>query len=141
MKYISYCVQSIIYSLIILAILLGLSQISFAEASIPYCTHNNEKPANPVENKLLQVLVPHFAKSMGCQIGNNCLGKWNNQENPSKYSIAWAQACGPIIGGQAQLGDNGKGSTFFCQKNPDTGKVCCAPLGYDYVHDFVVCEE
>ncbi|MDX2164504.1 MAG: hypothetical protein SFW07_03695 [Gammaproteobacteria bacterium] len=141
MKYVLYGVRCVMYSLLTLIALLGLSRMSFAKTSIQYCTHNNEKPANTVENTLLQQLVPRFAKSMGCQIGNNCLGKWNNQENPSKYSIAWEKQCGPVIGGVAQLGDNGAGSTFTCQKNPDTGKVCCSPLGYEYVNDFMVCEK
>lgn len=116
-----------------------LTGLSYA-ASIPYCTKNGEKPANATENKLLQKLIPEFAKEMQCNIGTNCLGKWNNQDNPTKYSIGWAKQCGPVIGGMYQLGDEGHGSTFTCQKNSETGKTCCSPLGYDYVKKWVVCE-
>lgn len=123
-----------------LGLFFGFTGVS-AALPIPYCTHNNEQPANAVENALLQKLIPNFAQAMNCQIGNNCVGKWNNQDNPTKYSIAWTHQCGPVISGISQLGDNGHGSTFFCQKNPKTGKTCCAPLGYDYVSAFVVCEK
>lgn len=119
-------------------ILMSASSLSYA-SPIAYCTHNGEQPANATEDKLLQKLIPGFAKEMGCDIGNNCLGKWNKQENPSKFSIAWAKQCGPVIMGDYQLGDNGHGSTFTCQKNPGTGKTCCSPLGYDYVKKWVEC--
>ena len=130
--------KTITYFLTVIFILTSCSSIAYA-ASIPYCTHNGERPANRIENKLLQKLIPDFAKEMQCEIGTNCLGKWNNQENPTKFSIAWAKQCGPIISGQYQLGDEGHGSTFTCQKNLQTGKTCCAPLGYEYVDKWVVC--
>lgn len=125
---------------LVLVTLLVTPMFCFA-APLNYCTHNGEQPANATENALLQKLIPYFAKTMQCDIGNNCVGKWNNQDNPTKYSIGWAHQCGPVIMGQHQLGDDGHGSTFFCQKNPQTGKTCCAPLGYDYAAQFVVCDK
>jgi len=123
---------------ILIFALMSISTLCYA-ASIPYCTHNNEQPPSAIEDQLLQRLIPDFAKDMGCDVGTNCIGKWNNQENPTRYSIAWAKQCGPIINGQYQLGDEGHGSTFTCQQNPATHQTCCSPLGYEYAGHWSVC--
>lgn len=103
-----------------------LPSISAAQTNIPYCKDTSPSVS---ENTILQKLVPSFAKDMGCEIGDNCLLKWNDQ-GTTKFSIAWKAICGPIIDGVYQLGDqDGKGSTFVCSH--DKQNVCCWPLGYD----------
>jgi len=104
-------------------------------APIPY---SKGPAATKDENAVLQKLVPAFASDMKCEIGSNTLLKWNVQPHSAKFSIAWKKQCGPVIGGQYQLGDEGRGSTFVCQT---TDKTCCWPLGYDYAKQWVVCSK
>lgn len=103
-------------------------------ADIPYC---KDTQTSNGENTVLQTLVAQFAKDMQCEVGKNCLRKWDNQQNPSKFSIAWKATCGPVINGVLQLGDNGKGSTFVCQRSAQS--TCCWPLGYGYAKQYVIC--
>lgn len=105
-------------------------------AAIPYCPQR--KPVTSQEDKLIQILVPDFAKKMGCNAGNNCLSKWYDDGSSTKFSIAWQEVCGPVIDGMYQLGDQGHGSTFICWKDKSL-KNCCAPLGYER-DPYIICE-
>lgn len=83
-----------------------------------------------VEDAVIQRLVLRFSVEMGCDIGDNCLLKWNVKDKQEKFSIAWKKQCGPVIKGIRQLGDEGHGSTFVCNfKNKNS--ICCWPLGYE----------
>lgn len=114
-----------IASFIITATLIILPSLLAAKNDIPYCKGTN---VSADENIILQKLVPGFAKEMGCEVGNNCILKWDDH-GTKKFSIAWKSVCGPIIDGIYQLGDEGKGSTFVCSQSAQN--VCCWPLGYD----------
>lgn len=115
--------------------ILGLSFPTYA-FPLSYCP-DSQPTAD--EKTLLQKLIPGFATEMSCAISNNCIQKWEVKENSAKFSIAWQKQCGPIINGVYQLGDEGHGSTFVCEKLPKQHKTCCYPLGYNYVSKWVVC--
>lgn len=113
------------FTVLVLALVIILPNLANAQGEIPYC---KDTTVTTNENIILQKLVPSFAKEMGCEVGDNCLLKWDDQ-GTKKFSIAWKAICGPIINGVYQLGDNGKGSTFVCSQSKKD--VCCWPLGYD----------
>lgn len=95
---------------------------------IAYCENIQEEVLEE-ENIVIQKLVKLFASETNCII-SSCLQQWGKQGNHIKYSVAYQEQCGPIIAGQYQLGDNGKGSTFVCERSKNS--VCCWPLGYEY---------
>lgn len=90
------------------------------DGKIPYCQNKGLKVTQD-ENPIIQKTVNNFANNMGCNVGNNCLEKWNDH-GTTKFSIAWQSACG--IG----VGDGGHGSTFVC--STQNGNTCCWPLGF-----------
>ncbi|WP_316354551.1 hypothetical protein [Candidatus Trichorickettsia mobilis] len=92
------------------------------------------------EGAIVTKLILLFAQKVGCDVGDNCLLKWNTQNESAKFSITWSKQCGPIIDEIYQLGDNGHGSTFICNYHPNN-KICCWPLGYDYIQEFVICSQ
>ncbi|GEM_PF-6754029 len=105
-------------------------------SSIPYCKGTT---VTPEEDAVIQRLVPQFGTTYGCEVGNNCLLKWNVQGNTEKFSIAWKKQCGPVINGAYQFGDEGHGSTFICTTEANSKSVCCAPLGYERLKEFNIC--
>lgn len=110
--------------------------ISPPSKPIPYCTAKTLKVSSS-EDAVIQEVTANFAGKMACEIGTNCLNKWNDH-GITKFSIAWKQQCGPVINGIYQLGDNGHGSTFVCQHYPDN-RTCCWPLGYNYDQSLIIC--
>jgi 2-iminobutanoate/2-iminopropanoate deaminase len=116
--------------------LIHIATLGYA-APLAYCSGGQS--GTTMEDRLLQQLIPNFAKDMSCEMdASHCVTKWNIQENSAKFSVAWKKQCGPIIDGTYQLGDAGRGSTFVCEKQMG-GKTCCSPLGYDRVSEWVVC--
>lgn len=105
-----------------------------AANGVEYC---NNVQVGEEENLVLQKIIKSFASSVNCNIGNNCITKWDIKDNTAKFSVAWQEQCGPVINGIHQLGDNGMGSTFVCETKADS--TCCWPLGYDHVKEFVIC--
>jgi hypothetical protein len=120
---------------LVVALILALFMPCLALASyIDYCKGVHTSSA---EDAVIQRLVAQFGREMGCEIGDNCLLKWDEKGDSEKFSIAWKKQCGPVIGGVRQLGDDGHGSTFVCKtKGKD---LCCWPLGYDHVGKYVLC--
>lgn len=112
-----------------------LSGISYASYT-PYCEGTTVSNA---EDAVIQRLVPRFAHEMRCEIGDNCLKKWDVKKTTQNFSIAWKAQCGPKINGQYQLGDEGHGSTFVCETKKEN--VCCWPLGYERIKNFVLCSD
>lgn len=110
-----------------------LSHASYIE----YCKGTK---TTSTEDAVIQRLVPQFGNAMGCEVGNNCLLKWDVKQNAEKFSIAWKKQCGPIINGIYQLGDNGHGSTFVCEF-ANKNSICCWPLGYKHVKSFILCSD
>jgi hypothetical protein len=94
--------------------------------NIPYCQNKGLK-VTQAEDPIIQKTVNNFANNMGCNVGNNCMEKWNDH-GTTKFSIAWQRVCGPIINGVPQVGDGGHGSTFVCSNQ--NGSTCCWPLGF-----------
>jgi len=118
--------------------MLALSHSILATAAYsPYCAGTK---VNNAEDAVIQRLVPLFGMTMGCQVGENCLRKFDVKGNQEKFSIAWKKACGPTIQGIKQLGDQGRGSTFLCKTNP-RGSVCCSPEGYERLNKFKLCSD
>ena len=93
--------------------------------SIPYCA-TNTLSTTPEEDKIIQQTVKRFAAQQGCNIGNNCLIKWNDR-GATKFSIPWSSTCSAF-----GIGDNGNGSTFQCDYSSNNKSVCCWPLGFTY---------
>jgi hypothetical protein len=112
-------------------LLLLLPSILFASYT-PYCKGTE---VNNIEDAVIQRLVPQFGLAMGCEIGDNCLLKWDEKGNTEKFSIAWKKQCAP------QLGDNGHGSTFVCQFKNNKKSICCWPLGFDHVKKYTLCSD
>lgn len=119
---------------ILLAVFSLLFLSSSTASSIPYC---NDAHVSPVEDEILQKLIPIFARKMRCEIGDNCLSKFDTNVGLAKFSIAWNAQCGPVIAGHYQLGDEGHGSTFVCGDKDN--KTCCWPVGYNHLQEFVMC--
>lgn len=105
-------------------------------AYTPYCQGTE---VNNVEDAVIQRLVPQFANQMKCEVGENCLLKWDAQKKTEKFSIAWKSQCGPIINNQRQLGDDGHGSTFTCEWHGKES-LCCWPEGYQR-KPFILCSD
>lgn len=132
-------IRKLVLASAVLLLIAGFTTIKIANADKPndgieYC--DNVQVGNE-ENIVLRKLIKLFASRVNCNIGKNCITKWGIKGNTAKYSVAWQEQCGPVIGGVHQLGDNGMGSTFVCETKSNSS--CCWPLGYDYVEEFVMC--
>lgn len=114
---------------VIIALCTTLFMISTAYAAVPYC--KTSLPVDPQEDVIIQKTVDNFSKAMKCEVGNNCVKKLGKYV----YSIAWKTACGPVIDGIHQLGDNGHGSMFECGMAHNV--YCCWPKGYQ--KDYLQC--
>lgn len=109
-----------------------LSQAAYT----PYCKGTEVTNA---EDAVIQRLVPQFAHKMQCEIGENCLLKWDTHDKTEKFSIAWKSQCGPVVNHHYQLGDEGHGSTFICEwQNQES--ICCWPEGY-HRKNFILCSD
>lgn len=120
----------------ILYTVLLLPSLSVA-GNIDYCKNTQ---ATQQEDAVIQRLVMKFGVDMGCEVGDNCLLKWDVHGNHEKFSIAWKKQCGPVINGMYQLGDEGHGSTFVCRLKANKS-VCCWPLGYERLKNYHVCSD
>jgi len=67
-------------------------------SNIDYCPGSKVTTA---EDSVIQRLVPQFGNIMGCEVGDNCLKKWD-KNGELKFTIAWKKHCGPIINGNRQ---------------------------------------
>jgi hypothetical protein len=128
--------------LITIFLLMFVSALSYA-ASISYCAHNAEPKATAAENAVLQKLIPRFAKEKGCDIGTNCLKKWNKKINYqsiefSIFTIKLTKQCVSInFRDTATASDKGHRAVFICSEH---GKTCCTPLDFGFLKEWTMCE-
>jgi hypothetical protein len=116
-------------------VILILGGIIYLPSYATPLTHCNNSHIDKKESLLLQELILQFANDVGCEPSNRCITQWAVEQDSANYSIAWKNQCGPVIGGEHQLGDNGLGSTFVCQTT--NKQTCCWPMGYKY--DYLKC--
>ncbi|MCC8418690.1 MAG: hypothetical protein LN590_03800 [Rickettsia endosymbiont of Glossina mortisans submortisans] len=122
--------------IILFTIIVSITARAYANNLNSHIAYCDNIQVEQQEDLIIQKLVKLFAAEMNCIIGG-CLQQWDVQDNRVKHSIAWQEQCGPVIYGQYQLGDNGRGSTFVCECSKNS--VCCWPLGYEYNKAFVIC--
>ncbi|HJD55742.1 MAG TPA: hypothetical protein LFW21_03740 [Rickettsia endosymbiont of Pyrocoelia pectoralis] len=124
--------------IILFTIIVSITSRAYANdlnSRIAYCDNIQVEQQ---EDLIIQKLVKLFAAKTNCII-SSCLQQWDVQDTTVKYSVAWQEQCGPVIYGQYQLGDNGKGSTFVCEYYKYS--VCCWSLGYDHNKELVMCSD
>lgn len=118
----------LILTAVIYGVYLTNPKITLTKANIvaiPYCKAKS-LPVTPEEDKAIQPLVNAYARQAECDIGTNCLEKWNDK-GTVKFSIAWQSPCGSQ-NGIISMSQSNHGTTFVCRNYPNKN-VCCWPLG------------